>query len=97
LSSRSRPAAASDAAGPAGALLPAVDGARQLAAADAAAATNARAFVAGQTPALLPLVLGTASEDDAPGPVVVAGFAERADALFARAAWARVRGAGRRP
>jgi hypothetical protein len=70
-------AAAGAPGGPAGALLPAVDGARQLATGDATANAAARAFVGGEKPALLPLALGAGAAQEQDGPTVVAGFGER--------------------
>ena len=69
--------AAADHDGPAGALLPSRDGARQLAHGDARAATAARALVAGEASALIPLALAADVEADEDNSVVVAGFVER--------------------
>jgi hypothetical protein len=63
--------------GPAGVLMPVVDGARQIANADANATANARAFVHGGRPALLPLVLAHQGAGEGPAVVLVAGFTER--------------------
>jgi len=78
--------AAADHDGPAGALLPAKDGARQLARGDARSAAAARALVAGQTSALIPLALSADVEADEGHSVVVAGFVERLGRLGLSAA-----------
>jgi hypothetical protein len=69
--------AAADGNGPAGALLPARDGARQLALGDARSAAAARALVAGEASSLIPLALSADVEADEGHSVVVAGFIER--------------------
>lgn len=78
--------AAADNDGPAGALLPARDGARQLARGDARSAAAARALVAGKTSPLIPLALSADVEADEGQSVVVAGFVERLGRLGLSAA-----------